>query len=133
MRSRQHTLTESPVHENPHALLLVPSQLLPAQPRRKPAAASGTCNDSHVNPHRKPNPERDRLTDNPHAVLHVLTTPASATSEKTAWLLGTCAEYNSCVVCTAASKTARNVHCFFRQPPKTESDQDSSSQKAHCL
>ena len=86
MRTRQHSLTESPIQnrdrlaESTHAVLLVSSQFPPAQPHRKLTASSGIGQDSltespHENPptkpHRKPNPDRDRLTESTHAVLLV--------------------------------------------------------------
>ena len=77
---RKPNLERNKLTESPHALLLVSSQLPPAQLHKKPTASSGTRQDSpteilHENlpaqPHRKPNPERDRITENPHALLSV--------------------------------------------------------------
>ena len=84
MRTRQHSLTESPMllpaprlAERRHAVQLVSAQFPPAQPHNKSIAFSGTRQDSltespHENlptrPHRKPNPDRDRLTESQHAV-----------------------------------------------------------------
>ena len=63
--------------ERRHAVQLVSAQFPPAQPHNKSIAFSGTRQDSltespHENlptrPHRKPNPDRDRLTESQHAV-----------------------------------------------------------------
>ena len=48
-----------------------------AQPHRKPTVSSGTRQESLTasphppQPHNQPNPERDKLTENPHALLLV--------------------------------------------------------------
>ena len=63
--------------ERRHAVQLVSAQFPPAQPHNKSIAFPGTRQDSltespHENlpirPHRKPNPDRDRLTESQHAV-----------------------------------------------------------------
>ena len=68
-------------HRKPHALLLVSSQLPPTQVHKSlRTASSGTCQDSpteslHENQpvqlRKKPNPERDKLTESPQALLFV--------------------------------------------------------------
>ena len=82
MRTRQHNLTESPIltrtdsQKSLRAVLLVSPQLPPARPPESPLllpAPARTTRSPDGNPpaqpHRQPNPERDRLTENPHAVL----------------------------------------------------------------
>ena len=62
----------------------------------------------------------------------LLTTPASISQPPGQ----PCRKHTWAEILSFANRRQHNrtkAHCFFRHPPKTESDHDSTSQKAHCF
>ena len=140
--------------ESPHALLLVSSKLPPAQLHKKFIASSGTRQDSpteslHENPpaqhHRKPNPERDKLTESRQALLFVSAQlpPAQPPRKPTAFSCQHSRTERTSQTWTDPQKTymqrclshrnsrqhsLQKARCFLRHPPGLQKGQMGTRQ-----